>query len=499
MKASVTMNKRILFLLTAALLTNLSVSAKQDCLPETMKIQTGETLLFDFGETKEDGWIYTPSNTKYNKDTGYGFSMISFNDNVPSSGNNVLSDAVKIKKYGNDGVSFNVDLPSGMYEISVYSGNIRYITIGLEGHPAIVNIESPCSEARVEIPVTDGQLNMTFLQGNSGTDMDISAMSIKKTGEIESRRKRVFVCGDSTAATFYPLFMYQPLEEGYRGGWGQMLENFIPDSLYIHNLSASGQTAKGFIESGQLNSVLYFTEPGDYAVIAYGINDYNEYSADEFTKYMTEITEKIIATGGIPIITSSVGQLDNMSSDGTYTSKDNRFMSEAKAVAQKFNVKYINFHDAAAEFFKAIGYQSTKSLYWTQWNGEKDNLHPNRNGAGQLARLFTEECIKEGLTDFGGAVSDYGLSNDIRLKCSVDKNTVSLINTTPSELKINIITNNYRNKTLSKSDVVSLTLPPYDVLSSENAVVSETLLYDMCNKIYVVGDNITIPLSFKTE
>lgn len=490
------MNKPILFLLTAVLCVNVPVSAKDNFLPETMKIKTGETLFFDFGENKEDGWIYTPSKTKYSKDTGYGFSMVSFNDNISSPGNNVLSDAVKINRYGSDGVSFNVDLPIGIYELSVYSGDIRYMTIGLEGHPAIINLESPCSEARVEIPVTDGQLNMTFLQGNSGTTMSVSAMSIKKTGEIDSRKKRVFVCGDSTAATFYPLFMYQPLEEGYRGGWGQMLDNFTPYDLYVHNLSSSGQTAKGFIESGQLDSLLYFMRPGDYAVISYGINDFNEYTGDDFTKYMSEITEKIINAHGIPIIAPSVGQLDNISSDGTYKSKDNRFMTEAKNVAEKFDAEFINLHDAAAQYFEAIGYQATKSLYWTQWSGEKDNLHPNRNGAGQLARLFVEECIKCGLADFEGTVTDYGISQDNRLKCNVYKNTLSLINTTPNEMKINVITNNYRNKTLSKSDVVTLTLPPYDVLNAENPCLTETLLYDTNNIIYVVGDNITIPLSF---
>lgn len=493
------MNKSI-FILTAVTLFSCAYTpfAHAEITPP-LNIETGETLYFDFGAVPEDGWIHVDAKTKYNKEQGYGFSMISFNDDTTVSGSSVLSDAVKVNKYGSDGISFNADLPSGMYELSVYSGNIRYMTIGLEGHPAIINIESPCSEARVEIPVTDGQLNMTFLQGNSGTDLEIAAMSIKKTGEADSRKKRVFICGDSTAATFYPLFMYQPLEEGYRGGWGQMVQAYLPDTLYVHNFSASGQTAKGFINSGQLDAVLHFTEPGDYAVIAYGINDFNEYSADEFTEYMSEITEKIINKGGIPIIVSSVGQLDNISEDGTYTSKDNRFAAQAKAVAEKFGVKYISLHDTAAEFFSSIGYDATRKLYWTQWDGQKDNIHPNRNGAGQLARLFVEDCISEGITDFAGIINGYGISDDPRIKCAVDKNTVSFINTAPYELTVNIITNNYRNKKLSKSDIMTLKLPPYDVLAPETEISAQTLLYDSCNKIYVVGDGLTVPLSFNID
>lgn len=460
-------------------------------------MKTGDTLYFDFGSAPEDGWIQVNAETKYNKDKGYGFSMMSFNENTAAPGSGVLSDAVRINRYGPDIVSFNVDLPDGMYALSVYSGNIRYMTIGLEGHSAIINIESSCTEARVEVPVSDGQLNMTFLQGNSGTDIEIAALSITRTGELADRKKRVFVCGDSTAATYYPLLMYQPLEEGYRGGWGQMLQNFLPEDLYVHNMSSSGQTAKGFIESGQLDSVLYFMQPGDYAVIAYGINDFKEYSAEEFEECLSLITEKIQEAGGIPVIASSVGQLDELSPGGGYSPADDRFLNEAEKTAEKYDVQFIDLHGAAADYFQLIGYDAARSLYWTQWNGEKDIVHPNRNGAGQLARLFVEQCVKQGITDFEGVLNDRGISETPLVSCRTEKNTLYLENLAPYEVTMHLITNNYRAKRLSKSDVLKIVLPAYDVVAPAEPVTVETLLYDSCNRIYLTGCGMSIPLYFE--
>lgn len=460
-------------------------------------LKTGDTLYFDFGSSAEGGWIHVPASTKYNKETGYGFSMISFTQDVTAPGSNVLSDAVKISKYGSDGVSFNIDLPDGMYSLSVYSGNIRYMTIGLEGYPAIINMESSCTEARTEIPVSDGQLNITFLQGNSGTDMEIAALSITRTGDISERKKRVFVCGDSTAATFYPLLMYQPLEEGYRGGWGQMLQNFLPENLYVHNMSSPGQTAKGFIESGQLDSVLHFIQPDDYVIISYGINDYKTYSSEDYIEYLSAITEKIIDAGGIPLIVSSVGQLDELSPDGSYHSKDDRFISEAKTTAEKYNVRFIDLYTAAADFFQSIGYDASSSLYWTQWNGEKDVVHPNRNGAGQLARLFVKTCIEDGISEFEGILDTNWYYSSQLLNCRTEKNTLFIENTAPYEVSIYLVTNNYRAANLSKSTVQEITLPAYDVVTPPEPVKIETLLYDSCNRIYLMGDNISIPLYFE--
>lgn len=456
-------------------------------------IEEGETIYFDFGETPYDGWITVNDRTKYNKDRGYGFSMISYVENESSAGGNVLSDAVKINDFGIDGVSFNVDLPDGIYEVSIYSGNIRYMSIGMEGHPAIINLENENSEGRAEIPVKDGQLNITFLKGNSGVDYSIAAMSVTRKSSLDERRRRIFICGDSLAASYYPLFMQQPLEEGYRGGWGQMLQNFISDDYYVHNMSSIGQTAKGFIESGQLDAVLAFSEPDDYVVVSYGYNDTSAYNEEEYKSYLNEIISSLQSKGCIPIICSEPASLSEFSS-GEYLYNDNRYENAAHSVASENDVLYIDLHSATAKYLSSLKPESVPTLFWTQWNGEKDTLHLNRNGSGQTARIFASECAAEGLNDFAVPV-DGELSEDPRLSCTKEKNTVYLQNYAPYEISVRLITNGYRAGSINESEITDITLNAYDVVEPQTPQSVYAPLYVRTNRSFIIGSGITIELS----
>ena len=453
----------------------------------------GETIYFDFGETPYDGWITVNDRTKYNKERGYGFSMISYVENEASAGGNVLSDAVKINDLGDDGVSFNVDLPDGIYEVSVYSGNIRYMSIGMEGHPAIINLENENSEGRVEIPVKDGQLNITFLKGNSGVDCSIAAMSVTRKSSLDERRRRIFVCGDSLAASYYPLFMQQPLEEGYRGGWGQMLQNFISDEYYVHNMSSIGQTAKGFIESGQLNAVLAFSEPDDYVVVSYGYNDTSAYDEEEYRSYLNEIISSIKSKVCIPVICSEPASLSEFNS-GEYIYNDNRYENTARSVASENDVLYIDLHSATAKYLSSLKPESVSTLFWTQWNGEKDTLHLNRNGSGQTARIFASECAEKGINDFA-VLTEGELSEDPRLSCTKEKNTVYLQNYAPYEISVRLITNGYRAGAVNESEITDITLNAYDVVEPQPPQSVYAPLYVRTNRSFIIGSGITIELS----
>ncbi|MGN0164027.1 MAG: GDSL-type esterase/lipase family protein [Candidatus Ornithomonoglobus sp.] len=459
----------------------------------TDPIQTGDVLLFDFGDAPEDGWLTVDASSKYNKDTGYGFSMISFVENVPVSGSGVLSDGVKTKKNLNDKVTFDVDLPPGMYEISVYSGDISYMSVALEGHPAILNIQYNATEARVEIPVTDGQLNVGLCRGISGTDFSISALTIKRIGDLDERKKRIFVCGDSTAATFYPLFVYQPLPDNCQGGWGQMLEAYT--HCYVHNFAAAGQTAKDFCESGTLDDMLYFMQPEDYVMISFGINDKTSCTEEDFQSSMKNIIDAVRQNGSIPVILSDIPTLDDFTDSGKFSGTDECYAAQSESLAAAENVKYVDLHTISAKYFEAIGIEQSKSLHWTQWNGTTDKIHLNRNGAGQIARLIMENCGDLGISELSG----YGISTDNRIKCSLYDNNIYLENTTPRDMQLTLVTTNYINGNLSETVTTPFTLPAYDVLDPGNITELCPPLYGLNKHIYIMGNGIYIPLCQNTN
>lgn len=462
-------------LLCAALITSILTGATAFASETTDELTVKDgSVSFDFGFA--DGtspWAEVSATSEYSPELGYGFSSTLGLTNVPAPGNGVLSDAIQFDFYGDYGPSFNVDVEPGLYEVSVYGGNINYLTIGLEGHYAILDIQFNNSEGKVEIPVTDNQLNITFHEGldhNENSQCQVSAISVTRKGDISERRKRLFICGDSTAATYYPLVMPTPLEEGYRGGWGQMIENYISPSIYVHNMAQSGQTAKGFVESGQLSSTLFFMRPGDYAIVAYGINDYAECTKDEYVQYTKQIIEEILSRGATPILVSSNGWLTDFNSESPaheYVYEDKSFIAETKELAEQYGITYINLHDISSTYFNYIGYDATESLYWITWSGDRDTIHPNRNGAGQLARMVVEELIRQGYIDFAYYIDGYGVSNDPRLKCNIDENNVlKLENTMPYNLTLNLIVNSYNEYGgLIGTTVTPVTVPHYDVLN----------------------------------
>lgn len=455
----------------------------------------GDILLIDFGDKTESGWINADVKTKYNSETGFGWSMISYIENETLSGNSVLADAVKIKLNCEEKTEFKIDLTPGIYDISVYSGNIRFMTVGFEGHPTIINLEYPSSEARVQIPVSDGQLNMSLMRGGGGTDLSVAAMTVKKVSSLQERKQRIFICGDSTAATFYPLFMYQPLEDGYRGGWGQMLSEYLSENVYVHNISSQGQSAKSFIESGNLDSTLFFMEEGDYAFISFGINDFNEYTENEYISYMSQIIQAIKNKGGIPLIISSPPYLYDFDLNGIYNGADRCFSSASEELAKENNLMYIDLNSLCGEFYSLICYEQLSHMYWTNWGGTKDNIHLSRNGAGQLARIVAEECSEKGL-DFVSEGVLNSPESDSEIRCTANKNNVYLQNVSPSEKELMIVTNTIRGGKLTNSSSFSVSLPAFDVLEPYKTTQITLPLYDKNKHSFIMGENISVLLEW---
>lgn len=455
----------------------------------------GDILLIDFGEKTESGWIKADTKTKYTSETGFGWSMISFIENEALSGGSVLADAVKIKLNHEEKTEFKIDVTPGIYDISVYSGNIRFMTIGFEGYSSIINLEYPSSEARVQIPVTDGQLNMSLIRGGGGTDLSVAAMTVKKVSSLQERKKRIFICGDSTAATFYPLFMYQPLEDGYRGGWGQMLSVYLSENVYVHNMSSQGQSAKSFIESGNLDSMLFFMEEGDYAFISSGINDYNEYTENEYASYMTQIIEAVKNKGGIPVIISSPPYLYDFDLNGIYNGADRCFLAVSKEVAKNNNLIHIDLNSLCVDFYSRIGYEQLTRMYWTNWSGAKDNIHLSRNGAGQIARIIAEDCAKRGL-DFVSEDVLNSPQSDNQIRCATNKNNVYLQNVSPEEKELMVVTNTIKGGKLTDSNSFTVSLPAFDVLDPYKTTEITLPLYDSCKHSFIIGDDTSMVLKW---
>ena len=87
---------------------------------------------FDLGGSgTESGYTGVTATDSYSKSAGYGFENTSGVKNVSSSGKGALSDAVQFTS-GDTGNTFNVDLPKGLYQITVTTGDTSRTSIRAE-------------------------------------------------------------------------------------------------------------------------------------------------------------------------------------------------------------------------------------------------------------------------------------------------------------------------------------------------------------------------------
>jgi len=87
---------------------------------------------------------------------------------------------------------------------------------------------------------------------------------------IRSARTRVFIVGDSTAATY-------ERERLPRMGWGQVFEEQFKATadVKVVNGARAGRSSRDFYNGGWYRQMLRYLRPGDYVVIALGHNDQN--------------------------------------------------------------------------------------------------------------------------------------------------------------------------------------------------------------------------------
>jgi hypothetical protein len=192
---------------------------------------------FDLGGLgTEDGYTGVSATDAYDKSRGYGFANTEAVENVPASGKGALSDAVRFISDVPNHI-FKVDLPSGVYKITVTTGDVQSTTISAEGVPQLFFLTGSNATDSFTIPVTDGQLNI-YAGSGVGTDFSISTIEIEQTSTGVTTKPTIWIGGDSTVA-----YYYNAADDAARG-WGQYLYKYIDTEKYdIRSISASGITS----------------------------------------------------------------------------------------------------------------------------------------------------------------------------------------------------------------------------------------------------------------
>lgn len=340
---------------------------------------------FDFGGSgAANGYTGVSASDGYSAAKGYGFAQTANVANVAAGGSGAYSDAVQFKSEV-AGNTFNVDLPKGLYEVTVVTGNCSRTTIKMEGMLQMINLTGNNAVEKIQIPVTDGQLNLQAVAGRANTQFSISAVEVKQLNTTGEMKPTIWLCGDSTVANYYNT------ADTTQHGWGQFLNNYIDsDQWEVRNMAAAGQFAKGFVDSGQFTPIEYYGKTGDIYAISIGINDTNYSNKTEYYETVTDMVKKAKAKGMTVVLVKQQGRRGDLTRNPLLTGR--WFGGELDQIGKEQNVTVVDLYNPWQDFGLSVGYEGMADYY-----AANDDLHQSKKGSLKLAELMSQ------LYNFDGA------------------------------------------------------------------------------------------------
>lgn len=372
-------------LAAAAAMLPLPLTADADAAPLITK-------RFDFGGLgTADGYTGVSASDAYSAAKGYGFANTDAVENVPSSGTGACSDAVRFRQ-DVPGHVFQVDLPVGVYKITVTTGDVRSATITAEGVPQLFFLTGSNAADSFTIPVTDGQLNI-YAGSGVGTEFSVSALEIEQTAADTGTKPTIWVCGDSTAASCYNV------TEDAVHGWGQFLHKYVNTEQYdVRNISASGVTSaelRGYL----FETAEYYGKRGDILLLAAGINDYakTQQTSPDAADYKTNMTDMIRRAKAKGMTVYLVKQHGQKNDTAKYPLPKHRWFGEAiDALSETEQTGVIDLFRPWLEFSLENTYFEQKEYYTA------DNLHLNAQGAEKQAEMVSQQLFPPAVPAFSG-------------------------------------------------------------------------------------------------
>lgn len=216
-----------------------------------------------------------------------------------------------------------------------------------------------------------------------------------------SAQIRIFVCGDSTAAT-------KDISKGSpERGWGHVLQPFFdPSEVIVENHAVNGRSTKSFVTLGHWQKVEESMRAGDYVFIEFGHNDTKESDTTRFTtpeqygKNLLRYIEIVRSKGAIPVLLTQVCR--RWWKEGVLADSHGEYLKECHRVAKESGVLFIDAERLTREWLTPLGDEGSKKYfmnlpagkYPSHPEGKVDNTHFTVPGARIVAKMICKEIEK---------------------------------------------------------------------------------------------------------
>ena len=211
----------------------------------------------------------------------------------------------------------------------------------------------------------------------------------------------IFICGDSTAATYAP-------ENAPITGWGQVLGEFIP-GVEIVNKSMGGRSTKSFLADGRLVAIEQAIQPGDLMLIQFTHNDTSDLvwrHTDPYTSFAANLALYVDTArihGATPVLMTPIPR--RYWRNGELLDAHGDYPDAIRLVAMQKGVHLLEITQEAMKALRDMGEEATYPLYMNVEpglypaypNGSKDDTHTQRAGAEFYARMTADMLRQQGL------------------------------------------------------------------------------------------------------
>jgi len=204
---------------------------------------------------------------------------------------------------------------------------------------------------------------------------------------------RVFIAGDSTAATYGP-------ERAPQAGWGQVLQSYLdPSRFEVRNHARGGRSTRSFIAEGRLEALAGELRPGDLLLIQFGHNDakfedpsrYTDPETD-YPRFLQQYLKVAREKGATPVLITPVARL--LYDFGSLLDTHGRYTLSMKALAEREQVALVDLNDSSTRWIRALGEQGARPYFlFLPEKNLADGTHFSVAGATAVACLVLRDAV----------------------------------------------------------------------------------------------------------
>jgi lysophospholipase L1-like esterase len=206
--------------------------------------------------------------------------------------------------------------------------------------------------------------------------------------EFAFAKRRIFIIGDSTAATYRS-------RDASIAGWGEMLAYYLPPGFAVENRSVPGRSARTF-HASDWPKVLDSVRSGDIVIVQFGHNDlssdpsrgtapYGSYS-EFLVRYIHDIRERMATC----VLVTPVSM--RLFHEGKPLSALAAYQDAMRRVSASEGVLLIDVAAETQGMLRALGENGSRILYaHTGADGANTSVaHLSPEGARRVARYVAE-------------------------------------------------------------------------------------------------------------